>query len=116
MSDSNAGTNMIQFRLEQPDGDRLRDEGLALVASNNPEWMQSAVSFAVDVLRKPGQVFICENVKSEVVAKMGRPRSENAWGSFTRILAQRGHLKYLGVTKMRSPRAHSRAGRYWEWV
>ena len=86
------------------EGDRLRDEGTARVASHNADWMSRGLAAVRNIAR--GTELMGEDLRRVCYEK---PKPDNAWGALTRVAVLRGYLVETGeVRKSRRAKAHSR--------
>ena len=86
------------------EGDRLRDEGTARVASHNVDWMTRALIAVCNIPK--GTLLMGEDLRRVFYEK---PKHSNAWGALTRTAVLRGFLVDTGeVRKSRRASAHSR--------
>lgn len=69
-----------QFNLFE--GERLKDEGIALVGDNNADWLGNALRL-VELHAPIGEEFMAEIFK--LIPGIGSPTHPNAWGALTRL-------------------------------
>jgi hypothetical protein len=91
------------------DGERRRDEGIALVSLNSGEWMVRARAVAMEYLaHHAGEIITADPIRNVVQAALGQPHHQNAWGALTRSLIGRRFLRPTGRLA-KSPRASNHA-------
>ena len=91
------------------DGERRRDEGIALVIVNSGEWTIKARAVAVEYLADHmGEIITADPIRTVVQAALGKPHHYNAWGALTQWLIRRRFLRPTGLLA-KSPRASNHA-------
>jgi hypothetical protein len=94
---------------EQPDlfeARKARDEGIMRVRKHSGPWFDDALA-AVGMLR--GFVGTAEDMRLQIVPKVGHPHHHNTWGALTRAAVKQCLLLDTGrFGQMRTKKSHAR--------
>lgn len=89
------------------EGQQLRDAGIERVATNNANWMDTALESLRGWLSM-NEIVTIERFRSWFLENGGEPpKHHNAWGALGRTAVTRGLLRRIGYVNARSAKTHS---------
>lgn len=99
--------------FDLPAARQARDKGIERVESNALEWKDAAMQIVATLPK--GREVMGDDIRKEVMDRIGEPHHSNAWGALTRRAIQLGHLKPTGGGKQsKSVKNHGHYYRtYW---
>lgn len=96
------------------EGDRLRDQGMALAEAAVPTWTDDARD-AIDYLADRGRPFTADDLVALVgLPRPSEPNRNNAVGAVLGGAARRGRIRRVADATAGRPLSHSRRLTVWE--